>query len=248
MTAETIKNSSEPPLLFVKNLGRFYGRRKALADVEFSVSSGEVLVIQGPNGAGKTSLLSALISRNSPDTGQIFYAGQETNDFNSRRAYLADSAYLGHEPGLFYDLTALENLQFFTGLYEQNSSTRNVQIPEILEICALFHRRFDRVRGFSRGMKQRLALARIFLQAPRLLYLDEPLTGLDRQGETVLLELLSRHSKTGGGALVVTHTDTPFHDVADRYLFLKDGRLVADIERGRYTPEARKKVGDILYQ
>jgi len=237
-----------PPLLEVKNISRSYGYRVVLQDISFSLAAGEILCFQGPNGAGKTTLLSALISRSAPDQGELFFQGRSLRNSGERGAYLSRLAYLGHEPGLFYDLSAGENLRFFNGLFfPRSDGEKKEEIRRMLAVCRLAERENDPVRSFSRGMKQRLALARIFLQEPDILLLDEPLTGLDRQGEQVLLELLKEHREKGRAALIVTHTEEPFRDITDRYVFLNRSRLIADIPREKYNASARSKVQDMLY-
>ena len=165
-------------ILKIKDLSRYYGYRRALKDFTFSLNEGECVCIQGPNGAGKTTLLSALISRNPPDQGHFFYNGNEINSLEDRKSYLADTAYLGHDTGLFYDLSALENLMFFSSLYESDYTTPEhlEKIEMLLRKCNLNQRKHDPVRSYSRGMKQRLALARTFLYDPEIVIMDEPLT------------------------------------------------------------------------
>ncbi len=232
-------------LLQIRGLEYRYGYKTALRDLNLELNSGEIGVVLGPNGAGKTTLLRALISRG-PARGAVSFRGAKVESMPARRDYLARTAYLGHEPGLFFDLNARDNLIFFQELHRSRRASRD-RIDELLELCGLFHRRLEPVRAYSRGMKQRLALARCLLHEPDILYLDEPLTGLDTAGQAVLVKILEDHQSRGGAALVVTHTDEPFQALLSRRLFLKGGRLVADIDRDRYTEAARTKVHEILY-
>ena len=237
------------PLLEINNFSRSYGYRRALDSISFELNIGETLLIQGPNGAGKSTLLGAIISRNAPESGSLRYRSQTITSEVQRRKFLSRLAYLGHEPGLLYDLSAIENLRFFYGLFYKriDENQRNKIIEESLERCSLAHRANDTVRSFSRGMKQRLGMARLLLHDPELLLLDEPLTGLDRQGEELLVQILSSRRQRGGAALIVTHSDELFREMTDRFLFLFDGKLVADIPSERYTPEAHDRLSKMLY-
>lgn len=206
--------------------------------------------MQGPNGAGKTTLLSALISRNPPEKGKIFFHGREISSRSQRQDYLARTAYLGHEPGLFYDLTAIENLQFFHGLFYNRVQNQNNgdKINTLLARCSLEFRKNDPVRSFSRGMKQRLALARVFLQEADIIFADEPLTGLDKKGEKLLLELLETNKALNRAAIIVTHDETLFRNIADRFIFLNDGRIIADVKHENYNERTKRKIFEMLYE
>ncbi len=236
------------PLLETRGLCRSYGYRLALRGLDLTVQAGELLCLMGPNGAGKSTLLSGLASARHPDAGEIVYRDHPVRTLSERRAYLAELGFLGHEPGLLYDLSARENLQFFLGLYRGWPGTAGrARITDLLERAGLTGRQHDPVRTFSRGLKQRLGLCRVFLNDPRLVLLDEPLTGLDRAGVAFLIELLREHSRTGGAALVATHDEQTFRELTTRFVFLRNGELLADVPQDRYTDEARAKVQAMLY-
>ncbi len=241
---------SMPPLLEIRKLRRNYGYRPVVRDVDLSIASGELVCLLGPNGAGKSSLLAALTSRNPPDGGEIILDGETSGDTGSRQRYLARLGFLGHAPGIFLDLSARENLNFFYGLQhaDVNANERRERVEALLRRAGLGDRMDgDRVRTFSRGMQQRLGLCRVFLSRPRLILLDEPLTGLDREGAATLVEFLRESLAGGSAALITTHDEDFFQDIAQRYVFLKSGRLIADVPVDKYTDTARRKVHDLLY-
>ena len=233
------------PLLATRGLTRYYGYRPALRGLDLDIQAGQFICLLGPNGAGKSTLLGALCAPRRPDEGEIRFRDRLVDTDRERRAYLAELGYLGHEPGLHYDLTARENLEFFQGLHLRKGDP--ARIDELLRRTGLADRAGDPVRTFSRGLKQRLGLCRVFLSAPLLVCLDEPLTGLDREGTTVLLGLLEDHLTRGGATLAATHSEAAFRDLAHRFIYLRNGSLAADIPRERYNETSRARAEALLY-
>jgi heme exporter protein A len=170
-----------------------YGPRRALAPVDFELPRGGFLVVTGPNGSGKTTLLRLVAGLAAPTRGRLDVAG-------GREAL----GFLGHEPLLYRDLTALENLDLFGRLYRVPE--RRERIGMLLERYGLWDARAERVGSYSRGMTQRLALCRALLHEPELLVLDEPFTALDEEGA----ELLDRQlGELAGPATVLLTTHDP---------------------------------------
>jgi heme exporter protein A len=156
-----------------RKLGRRYGAKRVLRDVELAVPAGGFAVVTGPNGSGKTTLLRICAGLAIPTEGEL-RVGVE----RSRIGYLA------HEPLVYRELTALENLDLYGRLYR--IPERRERIGMLLERFGLWDARRDRVSSYSRGMTQRLALCRVLLHDPALLVLDEPYTALDTQGAELL--------------------------------------------------------------
>lgn len=236
-----------PPLLRLEGLSRYYGYRAALKDLDLEVRAGELLRVLGPNGAGKSSLLAALLSRSAPDEGRIFFRGEPLIRAAARRNFFARVGHLGHSPGLFLDLSARENLRLFAGLHGLTGRDSATLIETAIKRVGLARRADETPRSFSRGMLQRLGLARAFLGAPDLILLDEPLTGLDRAGAKLFRELLAERLAAGAACIAVTHEEEPLRGLGGRYLFLKEGRLAADIAESRYSEEARARAYELLY-
>lgn len=188
------------------------------------MADGERVAVIGPNGAGKTTLVRVLATLLRPDAGDLVVAGARCPD----DARLARGAlgYLGHDPLVYPDLTARENLELFSAMYGLGGET--ARIDDLLDRVGLLSRSLEPVRGYSRGMAQRLGIARMILHAPRLLLLDEPYSGLDVEGAAALDRELARD--TGRTIVAVTHEVVRAHALADRVIVMRAGRVVAEID------------------
>jgi heme exporter protein A len=201
------------------NLARRYGRRWALADVSFSLSSGSVMMVAGPNGSGKSTLLRTLATAIRPDAGSATVGGfdlvREREDVRRLVALLSHSSYL-------YDsLTAHENLAIAA---DHLGHSRN-RVGTLLERVALSRRANDPVATFSAGMRKRLSFARVLLQEPDVVFLDEPYGQLDPEG-FALVDDVVRELKAGGATVVIaTHQLPRASSLADEALLLDNGRV-----------------------
>ncbi|HEX6990024.1 MAG TPA: heme ABC exporter ATP-binding protein CcmA [Bacillota bacterium] len=197
-------------MLAVSEVAKSQGGRLVLHRVSFELDRGGLLIITGPNGAGKTTLLRILAGASRPDAGRVVIDGSPLE--RSRPRLRRSVGYLAHEPFLYPELTARQNLWYWARVYGAGGAAgRNVNLllDQSLEAWGLAQAADRPVRTFSRGMRQRLGLARALLHRPRLLLLDEPLTGLDDDGRLRLLDALNRHLQQGGAAVVATHEDLP---------------------------------------
>ncbi len=206
-------------------LGRHFGRRRALSKVSFSCRAGEVLGLLGPNGAGKSTLLAIASTLLRPSTGHLQYGAHEAS--RAGAPLRQRLGWLGHDLQLYPELTARENLTFFARL--QGVTAVDARVARALTDARLESRADDLVSGFSRGMRQRLALERALLHDPRLLLLDEPFTGLDGPSTIALASRLTRLAGEGRLVMLATHEVDLADDVLTRALVLRDGRLVDDI-------------------
>ncbi len=213
-----------PRLLRLENVGKTYGRHRALIDVSVTLAAGCVTAILGPNGAGKTTLLGILSTLVQPSSGTVSWAGQPLTMGALVRAAIG---YVGHEPGVYGDLTARENLRLFAGLHGvANAATR---ADELLTRVGLGDVRPDAAaRTFSRGMLQRLALARALLHSPEILLFDEPAAALDPAGAAWLVTELRRERDAGRAVVLVTHDLDAAAAVADHIVILRRARVVFD--------------------
>jgi heme exporter protein A len=199
-------------MIELRKLTKAFGSKYALRGVDLRVMPGESLVIFGPNGAGKTTLIRILSSLSRPTSGTVHIGGLNlATHADGIRRYLG---VVSHAPLLYDSLTAEENLRFFAGLY--GMSQPELRIAMLLGQVGLTTRRGDLVRTFSRGMVQRLAIARALLHDPEVLLLDEPDTGLDPQAAEMLHDLLVAVSRgaevrRSGGAVARERRDTPPH-------------------------------------
>ena len=211
--------------LHASGISRHFGRRRALSQVTFSCRAGEVLGLLGPNGAGKSTLLAVVSTLLRPSSGRLLYGGHEASQVGAPLRQCL--GWLGHDLQLYPELTARENLAFFARL--QGVTEVDARVTRALADARLESRADDLVSGFSRGMRQRLALERALLHDPRLLLLDEPFTGLDGPSTSVLALRLTQLAGAGRLVMLATHEVDLADDVLTRALILLDGRVVDDI-------------------
>ncbi|MEX1247537.1 MAG: heme ABC exporter ATP-binding protein CcmA [Anaerolineales bacterium] len=208
-------------------VGKRFGERIVLQVIDLQVKRGELVALLGPNGAGKSTLLRVLASLARPSAGEIQVAGY--NLLGQVAAARAAIGYLGHQPILYGDLSAEQNLWFYARIYR--IPRPGARIRELLSTFDLELRRREPVRTFSRGMQQRLSLARALLHRPKALLLDEPHSGLDREAVAVLDDLLKKQTRKGTAILLATHDLARAQRLAHRVEVLADGRLVASFNR-----------------
>lgn len=214
--------------LAMTGVGRWFGRRKALAGVTFECQAGDIVGLLGPNGAGKSTLLAILATLLEPSAGRVAYGTVTAAEGGA--ALRSRLGVLGHDLYLYPELTARENLTFFARLYRVPNPAQRV--AGALERAGLAERADDQVHGFSRGMRQRVALERALLHEPRLLLLDEPFTGLDQSSAAALVARLRGLQASGTLVLAATHDLDVAEGLLTRAVFLRNGRVVADESGG----------------
>lgn len=208
--------------LEVKDVSKVFGRRKVLNGVNFFLKKGEFVTIFGPNGVGKTTLIKILSTIINPTKGDFFL---ESVSAQRDPVFIRKNiGVISHNPYLYPDLTAYENLRFFSRLFGVKDIDK--RIDYLLKIVGLSERRFDLVRTFSRGMQQRIAIARALLHEPPLLFLDEPHSGLDPVASEVLDETIRELKKTDTTFIMTTHSLEKGLALADRALILSDKGVV----------------------
>jgi heme exporter protein A len=207
-------------MIEIERLGRRYGRRWALADVSFRVADGSVAMIAGPNGSGKSTLFRILATAIQPHCGRVTIDGRDVQRHRDdvRRAV----ALLGHASYLYEPLTGLENLRVFA----DHLGRSRAMLPTLLERVGLGSRGNDPVSAYSAGMRKRLSFARVLLQEPRVLMLDEPYGQLDPEGFTLVDEVVRELRTRGATVLMATHQLERGQRLADAAVFLERGRVV----------------------
>jgi heme exporter protein A len=211
-------------MIQAQNLVKSFGPRTALTGVDLSVEAGEFVTLVGPNGAGKTTLLRILATLTRPTSGTLRIAGldpSQAGDDVRRRI-----GFLSHRTLLYDDLTAEQNLSFYARMYDLDGS--QARIESLLGQVGLTTRRHDLVRTFSRGMQQRLSVARAVLHQPQVLLLDEPYTGLDPSAAQILTDLLADLAGEGCTVILTTHNMERGLTAGRRVIVLVRGRLVYD--------------------
>ena len=212
---------SDVSRLTVTDVARHYGRRKALSQISFTCEAGEIVGLLGPNGAGKSTLLNILATLLTASKGRVEYGDGAAATGAGIRGRIG---MLGHDLFLYPELTARENLTFFAQLYGV-ADVPGV-VSRALERAGLAERGDDLVSGFSRGMRQRVALERALLHEPRLILLDEPFTGLDQASTAALVARLQDRQRAGCLIVLATHDLDVADGLLSRAIYLKDGRMV----------------------
>ena len=214
--------------LTIDNVSRFYGRRRALSHVTLTIEQGELVGLLGPNGAGKSTMLGVLATLVRPSVGSVHYG--DRNAVEGGLELRSQIGLLSHDLQLYGELTARENLEFFAGLFDLSNPVDRAS--DALERAGLGPRGDDVVSGFSRGMRQRLALERALLHRPRLVLLDEPFTGLDETSAGVLADRLHSLRDDRRIVLLATHDHDIADGLVDRAVLLLDGRVTELEESG----------------
>jgi heme exporter protein A len=214
-------------VISVHNLVKRFGLKTVLRGLDFDVQPGEFVALLGPNGAGKTTFLRILASLSRPTLGEVRVAGYRLP--HHAAAVRARLGVVSHLPLLYGDLTAEENLRFYARLYALRGS--EARVTEVLQLAGLEPRRKDLVRTFSRGMAQRLAIARAVIHDPEVLLLDEPYTGLDQDASTMLDGVLRSVTAQGRTVVMTSHDLARAEDLAGRFDILSRGRIAASAKK-----------------
>lgn len=213
------------PLIEVKNLTKQYGKRTAVNDVSFEIQPGAVFGFIGPNGAGKTTTIRVLTTLLKPTSGQVLVDGHSvTADPYAIRAIMG---YMPDFFGVYTDMTVWEYLDFFSACYNIPSAQRPGLVNDLLALVDLSHRRDDFVNDLSRGMKQRLCLARALVHDPKVLVLDEPASGLDPRARVEFRELLTELRNMGKTIFFSSHILADIAEICTEVGIIEAGQMVA---------------------
>ena len=242
MTAQG-QGDARPDAVEARGLAKVFGERRALDGVSFSLPAGSFLSIFGPNGAGKTTLLRILATLSRPTSGTLRMLGvdalEEPGELRSRIGLIS------HKPMVYGDLSAAENLEFFASLYGVPDASERIR--ELLQLVELDHRRNDAARTFSRGMTQRLSIARALIHDPDVVFLDEPYSGLDPHAVDIFDQLIAKH-REGRTFVMVSHDLQKGFDMCTHALVLARGRVVTfgpkeDFDFAEFSELYRSTVG-----
>ncbi|GIF75261.1 daunorubicin resistance protein DrrA family ABC transporter ATP-binding protein [Asanoa siamensis] len=225
------------PVIQVDELARTFRSRKglfrrtgkeveAVKGVSFAVERGELFGLLGPNGAGKTTTIKMLITLLMPTGGQARVLGHDVVD-DARDVRRKVGYVFGGDRGLYERLSGLDNLRYFAELYGVPPRESKQRIAELLELVGLDGREKERVEGYSRGMRQRLHIARGLLHRPEVLFLDEPSIGIDPVGARELRATVKNLVDTGTTVLLTTHYMFEADELCDRIAVIAQGRIVA---------------------
>ncbi len=225
------------PFLEARELVRTYGPIRAVDGISFGLEEGELLTVLGPNGAGKSTLLGLLGGSLRPHSGEIWFRSERRDPAVTE--WRREIGVLSHRTFLYGALSARENLAFYGSLYDLTDLSERVE--QRLAEVGLSAASDRRVQGFSRGMRQRLALARTLLHDPSLVFLDEPFTGLDVHASSLLRQVLVRLKDGRRTVILVTHNLSEGLALADRVAIQSRGRFAFLGSRGEIPDGAEER-------
>jgi len=236
------------PVIDVRSISYAYGKQKAVDDISFSIAKGEVFGFLGPNGAGKSTTIKMLTGQLIPQSGSISILGYPVKGHSSEVHRRMGVCF--EEKNLYPQMSAEENLVFFAGLF----GIRKPNIMELLKQVDLHGRARDRVSSYSKGMRQRLMIARALINDPEVLFLDEPTDGLDPVSAQTIRHIIHRKANEGTTVLLTTHDMFEADQLSHRVAFINEGKLYAvdtpeqlKLKHGLRTATVRlKRGGEII--
>jgi ABC-type multidrug transport system ATPase subunit len=220
-TRRNIPEQVEHAALLADNVSKTYGNAPALDPVTLSIATGERVAVIGHNGSGKTTLIRIASGLLEASTGTVSICGHESGSLNAR----ASLSYIADQPTFYDDLTLWEHMEYVARLHQ--AAEWEQVAADLLDHLGLYERADEMPNRFSRGLKQKSAIALGFIRPFDVLLVDEPFVGLDASGKEALLELLDVASENGSTVVVATHELSFVHTVS-RIVALRDGRLVYD--------------------
>ncbi len=240
MSLETKTEGNNAAFITISDLKMDYDGVEALRGINLTLNRGDFLAVFGPNGAGKTTLLRIIATLLSPSSGCITVSGYDMD--NHPDEFRKTLGMISHQTLLYHDMTAAENLEFYAGLY--GIRDRNKRIEDILKLMGLYNRRDSRVSKFSRGMQQRLTIARALINDPSLILLDEPYNGLDQHASALLSDQLIKLHNRKRTIIMVTHNLKLGMEAATKVGILVKGRMPFFKDRGEINGD---KFDDIYF-
>jgi heme ABC exporter, ATP-binding protein CcmA len=207
--------------LAIRQISKSFGQHHVLNALDLELKPGELLCLLGRNGAGKTTLLRILAGLLKPETGSVWLNNHQIDYAESHAR--SNIGLVMHQPFLYEHLTGIENLRFYARLYQLTDDENTLETA--LAQVGMQHFGGKPVRAYSRGMKQRLTIARALLHSPRILLLDEPYTGLDLQGSQTFNQLMLEQKQQGCIILMTTHDLSHALPISSRFAFLARGRV-----------------------
>ena len=236
------EHSALSPVVVADGLSRAFGGRRAVDGVSFTLHAGECLALFGPNGAGKTTLLRLLAGLLSATAGTCFVGGASVREGPAARGQVG---LISHASMLYGALSARENVEFAARMYGMPDPVASAR--QALASLRVLDRADAPVRALSRGLQQRVSIARAIVHAPRLLLCDEPYTGLDEAGSAALTDALAERRASGAALLLVTHNLTEGLALATHAAIMRRGRLArqdsrSDVDPASYAAEYRELV------
>lgn len=226
-------------MLKVTNLTKKFPKVLAVDNVSFDIGEGEIFSLIGPNGSGKTTIIKMLTGLIRPTKGSIEIGGIDIS--KDPIQVKTQTAYIPDEPFVWSTLTGLEFLHFVGTLFNIDEEERKMRITKLLDIYNLQGIENSYFEDYSRGNKQKFTILSAFLHNPKIIFIDEPIIGLDPESVEIALREFRRFKKEGGSMLVVTHTLDVAEKISDKIGILKQGKLLTTGDMGKLRKEAGLK-------
>lgn len=211
--------------IIVQNLNKSYQNLKAVDNLSFTVSNGEIIGLLGPNGAGKSTTINILSTILKPDSGEVVIAGHNLQSEKKQIKKLL--GVVPQDLAIYEEISAEKNVHFFASLYGSTGSCLNEQVSMALKTVGLYERRRDKPKTFSGGMKRRLNIACAIAHQPDIIIMDEPTVGIDPQSRNHILESILSLREKGATIIYSTHYMEEVEAIADRILILNNGTVIA---------------------
>lgn len=224
-------------MIETKGLSKYYGDLAALVDLNLTIRAGDIFGFIGPNGAGKTTTMRILATLLEPTRGQAFIDGQDVTHHG--REVRRKVGYMPDFMGVYDDLKVFEYLEFFAAAFSIERSKRKSIVEGVLELTDLTSKKAAAVDSLSRGMQQRLGLARVLIHDPKVLILDEPASGLDPRARIEIRELLRELKRMGKTIMISSHILSELEEICDHIGIIERGHLVFS----GTMEEIRRRVG-----
>ena len=210
-------------MLEIKGITKFYGKFRALDNINLEIKEKEIMGLLGPNGAGKSTLIKILTCYQKPDSGDAFIGGVS---IKNQKAVKRLIGYAPQEDSFYNSLSVMENIKYFGGLYNLPANFVKKRAEEILEMLMLSHKKNELAKNLSGGMKKRLNIAIAVIHRPKVLFLDEPTVAIDPLSRAALWEVIEKIRKEGMTILFCTHYLTEADRLCDRIAIIKDGKIL----------------------
>jgi ABC-2 type transport system ATP-binding protein len=215
-------------MIEMRELSRSFGNNRVVENLNLKINEGEVFGFLGPNGAGKTTTVRMLTCLIRPSSGTAIVNGSDIRNENDAMKIRSEIGLLTESPGLYDTLNAERNLEFYAKLYDVPEAKRKERIEHYLKLMGLWEKRNEPVGGFSKGMKQKMAIARCLLHEPKVLFLDEPTSGLDPEASRIVRDFILELKKEGRTIFLCTHNLDEADRICDRIGIFKGSLLGVD--------------------
>ena len=224
---DKVGSASQAWAIEVQGLTKSFGNHLALRGIDLKIKEGEFVVIFGPNGAGKTTLIKVIATIMNPSSGRVLIGDLSLK--NNAEEIRRRIGVVTHQTFLYSNLTAYENLEFYSRMYDVPG--RKERIHKVTAMVGMTSRLHDRVGTLSRGMQQRLSIARSLLHKPAIMLLDEPETGLDQQSVSMLWQALQTEGDGKRTIILTTHNLERGFELGERLLILVQGKIVCQMSK-----------------